>query len=48
MLHLYEPEPVHKKLYKLAFVNSIDPDQPVYLHSLIKIYTVHILLTPAF
>ena len=30
-------EPVHDKMYKLAFVNIIDPDQPVHPNSLIKI-----------
>ena len=33
--------------YQLAFVNSVDADQPVHVHSLIKIYTIHILLTQA-
>ena len=33
--------------YKLAFVNSIYPDQLVHPQSLINIYTVYILLTQA-
>ena len=36
-----------KNMYKMAFVNSIDPNHPVHPHSLIKIYTV-ILLTRAY
>ena len=41
--------PVHAiwKRYKFGFVKSVEPDQPVHKHSLMKIFTVLILFTKA-
>ena len=35
------------KMYGFDCMNSVDPDQPAHAHSLIKIYSVHIILPQA-